>query len=179
MPISSYFFILLSNRYVKLLRIIKHQKHKILAVQDNIISCLCLLFLFLFACCLSKLANQLTSSRRRPMSHTNVIQSISAVAGLQELSDENTASIQGGFTVYGAYLYDRYRSKTPLLKAHSGSPKLTASNDRVSKIVITSGTWDFWEHPNQRGKRKTLRKGVHLLTGFWDNRISSFKRRDN
>jgi hypothetical protein len=113
------------------------------------------------------------------MANNNQTQSLNTITEVQELSNESAASIQGGLTIYGAYLYDRHRSITPLVKAHSGIGRMVNSNDRVSKIVITSGTWDFWEHHDYQGERKTLKRGVHILTGFWDNRISSFKRRNN
>jgi hypothetical protein len=54
-------------------------------------------------------------------------------------------------------------------------------NDKITCILVISGTWEFWEHAEFQGDHITLSPGYyhniahHTGNEFWNDRISSFR----
>ncbi|AFY89184.1 beta/gamma crystallin-related protein [Chroococcidiopsis thermalis] len=98
---------------------------------------------------------------------------------VQELDNETSAAIQGG---YNLQLFDDYDAKTGLLGSFNkgGKANLIADN-KISSIKIKGGQWRFYEHPNfnqgKPGYELTLGKGTwHLRGNALNNQISSFQK---
>ena len=98
---------------------------------------------------------------------------LTGIAGVQELSHETAAAIQGGaaLEVFGDRNFEdrvgSFNVRSPQVKA----------NDQISSFRINAGTWRFFEDANYKGRYlDAFGSGNFVLKGFWDNRISSLKR---
>ncbi len=99
-------------------------------------------------------------------------------ADFQELTYEQAAAIQGGaiVTLYNDVNFggDAFGSDTEI-----SDMNFTAYNDLASSIVITEGTWAFYEHTNYYGASAVLGPGTYSWVenvGIANDTISSFRR---
>ena len=96
-----------------------------------------------------------------------------------ELDDETGAAIGGGEVVlYDAVNLDdrHYRTFT----SNTNTPYVgDRFNDKTSSILITSGTWRFYDGANYTGFHKDLKPGRYPWVqnvGITNDTISSFKK---
>lgn len=99
-------------------------------------------------------------------------------ADFQELTCEQAAAIQGGaiVTLYNDINFggDALGSDTEI-----SDMSFTAYNDLASSIVITEGTWAFYENANYQGISASLGPGSYSWVenvGIPNDTISSFRR---
>jgi len=93
-----------------------------------------------------------------------------------ELDDETGAAIGGGAVV----LYNAVNFGGDSLTRYTSTPYVGDKfNDKASSIVITSGTWRFYDGANYTGRSKELRPGRYSWVenfGITNDTISSFKK---
>ena len=100
-------------------------------------------------------------------------QNMNEIAGVEDLCNENAATVSGGV----ATLTDGFNGRGARLTLRRGARRLGRLNNRASWINISRGqTWRFWLRRNFRGRSITLRAGARNLRVPFNNSISSGRR---
>lgn len=73
------------------------------------------------------------------------------------------------------YEHTNYRGES--LRLRADTPVLEARwNDRISSVVVSAGTWEFFEHVEYRGAVSRLRPGRYSWAGDrMDDQVSSLR----
>lgn len=103
--------------------------------------------------------------------HEQLFTELTGIAGVEELSNETAAAIQGGWDLE---VYRDYNLKDRVGSFNVRSPQVKANN-QISSVKINAGVWRFYDLPNYRGNFLDLGPGTHNLVGFTNDGISSLK----
>ncbi len=73
------------------------------------------------------------------------------------------------------YEHVNYRGES--LRIRQDMPEVPVPwNDRISSVIITAGTWEFYEHDTYGGARARLRPGRYSWAGDrMDDQVSSLR----
>jgi hypothetical protein len=100
---------------------------------------------------------------------------LNTIAGVEDLSNENAATIQGGWDLIA---YDGLNGKGSVLgKFNFGKSVLSpGGNNKISSVRINAGRWKFSDGFYGTGESQRIRKTGLFNFGSLNNRISSLKR---